>query len=156
MWGRYSSVWAGRKSNESTRRFWIDMAATLAIIASIATIGTAGTTIGLDIAGAGKGGPQTPATPKPTPPDANALAQQKALVSRELPNVVGATSGLASPSYDALMAQILAGVLGQPGATAAGSSATGQQFQPANSQPTNAAVSGQPANLSDFINSFAG
>lgn len=128
----------------------------LPALAAIAGLASAGTTIGMDIAGAGGApNPTAPTTSKPTPPNPQQLLQQKSLVSQQLPNVVGATSGLASPSYDSLIAQILAGVTGQPGANAAGASATGQQFTPANSQPTNAAVSGQPANLSDFINSFA-
>ena len=129
------------------------MAGTLAIIASLATIGGAGTAIGSTIANDVS---KPPATPTPTPPNAQQLLQQKAAVSQQEPNVVGATSGLASPSYDSLIAQILAGTVGQPGSNAAGASATGQSFTPANSQPTNAAVNGTEPNLSDFISSFSG
>lgn len=107
---------------------------------------------GIGIANAVSGAPKPPAPSLPTPPTTQALGQERALVSQQLPNVVGATSGLASPSYDSLIAQILAGVLGQPGAAAAGASATGQNFSPANSQATNAAVQGTPVQLSDFVN----
>lgn len=132
------------------------MAGLLGIIASIGSLAGAGTSIGLAAANAGSGTPTTPATPTPTPPNAQQLLQQKAAVSQQEPNVVGATSGLASPSYDSLIAQILAGTVGQPGSNAAGASATGQSFTPANSQPTNAAVNGTEPNLSDFISSFSG
>lgn len=122
-----------------------------ALIPAIATAGTlAGT--GLGIANAVSGPPAAPTPPAPTPPTTQQLEQQKALVSQQLPNVTSATSGLANPEYNSLMAQILAGVLGQPGATAAGNAATGQNFTPANSQATNAAVQGSPIQLSDFVN----
>ena len=131
------------------------LAALPAIAAAVGIAGT-GITTGLEVSGAlGGGAPPTPTAPTPTTPNQQQLMQQKALVSQEAPNVVGQTSGLASPSYDSIIAQILAGVTGQPGANAAGAAATGQQFTPANNQPTNAAVNGQPANLSDFVNSFA-
>jgi hypothetical protein len=107
---------------------------------------------GLGIANAVGGAPTAPTIPPPKPPDANALAQQRALVAQQTPNVVGATSGLASPSYDSLIAQILAGTLGQPGSTAAGNAATGQNFSPVNAQPTNAAVTGGDIGLSNFLN----
>lgn len=107
---------------------------------------------GVGIANAVSGPPTPPATPGPTPPTAQQLAQQRSAIAQQTPNVVGATSGLASPSYDSLIAQILAGTLGQPGSTAAGASATGQNFSPANSQATNAAVQGTPVQLSDFVN----
>jgi hypothetical protein len=129
--------------------------AALPAIAAIGGTAAAGTTIGLDIANAGNK-TVTPTTPAPTPPNAQQLEQQKALISQQLPNIVGATSGLANPSYDALIAQILSGTAGQSGANASAGAATGQAFTPANSQPTNAAVQGQPVNLSDFINSFSG
>lgn len=126
----------------------------IGIIASIASIAGAGTSIGEAIANSG--GPSAPkaaTAPAVTPPNAQQLAQQRALVGQQVPNVDAATSGAASPEYQSLMAQILSGVLGQPGANAAGASATGQQpFSVANSQPTNAAVQGSPVNLSDFIN----
>lgn len=124
-----------------------------AAIAAIASLASAGAGIGMDIANSVGGPPKPPTVPPPTPPNAQQLAQQKALVGQQVPNVDAATSGTSSPEYQSLMAQILSGVLGQPGATAAGASATGQQpFSVANSQPTNAAVQGSPVNLSDFIN----
>lgn len=127
-------------------------------IGAASAIAGAGTTIGEAIANSGGGAPTpTPAAaPTATPPNTQALAQQRALVSQQTPNVVGATSGLASPSYDSLIAQILAGTVGQPGSTAAGNAATGQNFTPANAQATNAAVQGQPIALSDFLNNFTG
>lgn len=131
----------------------------LPALAAIAGLAGTGVSIGESIANSGGGAPSptAPTTPQgPKPPDANALLQQKALVSNQLPNVVGATSGLASPSYDSLIAQILAGTIGQPGSAAAGASATDQQFQPANSQPTNSVVNGQQPNLSDFLSGFSG
>lgn len=112
--------------------------------------GLAGTGVSIGETIANSGGPPKP--PGPTPPSPQVLAQQRALVAQQTPNVIGATSGLASPSYDSLIAQILAGTLGQPGSTAAGNAATGQNFSPANSQATNAAVQGQPVQLSDFVN----
>ncbi len=127
------------------------LAANAPAIGAASAIAGAGTSIGEALANSG-GSPKPGAPPPPTPPNAQALAQQKALVSQQEPNVVGATSGLASPSYDSLISQILAGTLGQPGSTAAGNAATGQNFSVANSQPTNAAVQGQPLNLSDFLN----
>jgi hypothetical protein len=132
-------------------------AANAPAIGAASALAGAGTSIGEAIANSG--GPPTPATPTPpapTPPNAQALAQQRAAVAQQTPNVVGATSGLASPSYDALIAQILAGTIGQPGSAAAGASATGQNFSPANAQPTNAVVQGQPIALSDFVNNFTG
>jgi len=126
------------------------LAANAPAIGAAASIAGAGTSIGEAIANSS--GPKTPGAPTPTPPNAQQLAQQKALVAQQAPNVVGATSGLASPGYDALIAQILAGTLGQPGSTAAGAAATGQNFSPVNSQATNAAVQGQPVSLSDFLN----
>lgn len=122
----------------------------LPVVAAIAGLAGTGVSVGETIANSG--GPKTPATPAPTPPNAQALAQQRALVQQQLPNVLGATSGLASSSYDSLIAQILAGTLGQPGSTAAGNAAVGQNFSPANSQATNAAVQGSPVQLSDFVN----
>jgi hypothetical protein len=108
-------------------------------------------TLGTTIAGAVNQPGAPPAPPLPTPPNAQAQQNLNARVGQQEPNVVGANSGLASPSYDSLIAQILAGTLGQPGSTAAGASATGQNFTPANSQATNAAVQGTPVNLSDFL-----
>lgn len=127
------------------------MAVTLGLIASIGSLAGAGVGIGETIANSGGSKPTTPTNPAATPPNAQALAQQKALVAQQEPNVVGATSGLASPSYDSIISQILAGTLGQPGSTAAGNAATGQNFSPVNAQATNAAVQGQPVNLSDFV-----
>lgn len=130
----------------------------LPVVAAIAGLASSGVGIGEAIANSGGQQPTTPAAPTPKPPDAQALAQQRALVAQQYPNVVGATSGLASPSYDSLISQILAGVVGQPGASAAGAAAggfqpgTGQSFSVANSQPTNAAVQGSPIQLSDFVN----
>lgn len=133
------------------------MPVTLALAGLLAGLAGTGASIGETIANSGGGGKTaTPTTPTPTPPNAQALAQQRALVSQQTPNVVGATSGLASPSYDSLIAQILAGTVGQPGSTAAGNAATGQNFTPANAQATNAAVQGQPIALSDFLNNFTG
>lgn len=133
--------------------------ALLPTLASIGSLAGAGVSIGEAIAGSGgpqQPSPTTPATPQgPTPPNAQALAQQKALVSQQLPNLIGSTSGLANPDYDALMAKILAGVIGQPGSNAAGQGATAQAFQAANSQPNNTPP-GQVPNLSDFISSFSG
>jgi hypothetical protein len=133
----------------------------IALLPTIAAaVGIAGTgiTTGLEVSGAlnGPGAPGTPATPAPTPPNAQQLAQQKALVSQQEPNVVGATSGLASQDYVSLISQILAGTVGQPGSRAAGAAATDQNFTPANSQPTNSVVNGQTPNLSDFLSSFSG
>lgn len=127
------------------------LTANAAPIGAAASIATAGTTIGEAIANSGKGAtPSTPTAPAVTPPNPQQLLQEKALVGQQLPNVVGATSGLANPSYEALIAQLLAGVTGQPGAQAAGAAATGQNFQPASSQATNAAVNNQPVNLADI------
>jgi len=126
------------------------MAGTLAIIGSIVGIGGGAATIGSAIANSG-GPPKPPGPPAPTPPNAQQLLQQRAAVAQQEPNVVSSTSGLASPEYSSLISQILAGVLGQPGANAAGASATGQQsFTPANSQATNSVVQGSPLQLSDF------
>jgi hypothetical protein len=129
-------------------------ASVLGALGTLGGIAGAGTTIGETIANSG--GNKAPTVPAPTPPNASQLAQQRALVAQQTPNVVGATSGLASPGYDSLIAQILAGTLGQPGSTAAGNAATGQNFSPVNAQPTNAAVQGQPIQLSDFVNNFSG
>lgn len=133
------------------------LAALIPAITAAAPAITAATglgSLGLGIANAAGGGPSgSPATPPaPTPPTAQQLAQQRALVQQQLPNVLGATSGLANPAYDSLIAQILAGTIGQPGSTAAGNNAVGQNFSPANSQATNAVVQGQPVQLSDFVN----
>jgi|SRR5215469_16930733 len=132
------------------------LAANAVPIGAAASIAGAGTSIGEAIANSG-GHPNapTPQTPGPTPPNTQQLAQQRALVSQQLPNLVSATGGTASPEYDALMAQILSGVIGQPGAAQSAGQAVGQNFTPANSQPTNAAVSGGNVNLSDFLNSFS-
>jgi hypothetical protein len=128
------------------------MAATLAIIGSIVGIGGGAASIGTAIANGVSGGPpKPPGPPAPTPPNAQQLLQQRAAVAQQEPNVISSTSGLASPEYSSLISQILAGVLGQPGANAAGASATGQQsFTPANSQATNSVVQGSPLQLSDF------
>src|SRR5579863_8023504 len=134
------------------------MAATLAILASIGSLAGAGTSIGLGIANAA-GSPAAPAAPAPTPPNAQQLLQQREAVAQQEPNVVSSTSGLASPEYSSLIAQLLAGTLGQPGSTAAGNAASGftpgtgqtltQNFTPANSQATNSVVQGSPLQLSD-------
>ena len=126
----------------------------LPALAAIAGLATSGISIGDTLANSGGGGtPATPKPPAPTPPNAQQLAQTRAAIAQQVPNVDAATSGSASPEYQSLMAQILSGVLGQPGANAAGASATGQQpFSAANAQPTNAAVNNQPVALSDFIN----
>jgi hypothetical protein len=126
----------------------------LPVVAAIAGLAGTGISVGETLANSGGGGaaPKPAAPPPPKPPDPAALLQQKALVAQQNPNEVAATAGLANPAFLALMDQLRAGTLGQPGSAAAGASATGQQFSPANSQPTNAAVSGQPINLSDFIN----
>jgi hypothetical protein len=125
----------------------------LPALAAIVGIAGTGATIGETIANSGAPPtPPTPTTPAPTPPNAQQLLQQRAAVSQQEPNVIGATSGLANPEYNSLIAQILAGTLGQPGSTAAGNAATGQStFTPANSQPTNAAINGTQINLSDFL-----
>jgi hypothetical protein len=135
-------------------------AANAPAIGAASALAGAGTSIGEAIANSG-GAPKPGAPPPPTPPNAQAQQNLNARVGQQEPNVVGATSGLASPSYESLIAQILAGTFGQPGSTAAGNAATGfttgtgqslnQNFTPANSQPTNAAVQGQPINLSDFL-----
>ena len=126
-------------------------AANAPAIGAASALAGAGTSIGEAIANSGKQ-PPTPGTlPGPTPPNAQQLLQQRAAVAQQEPNVVSSTSGLASPEYSSLISQILAGVLGQPGANAAGASATGQQnFTPANSQATNSVVQGSPLQLSDF------
>ena len=129
------------------------MAVLLPIIASIGSLAGAGVGIGTSIANSVSGSPAAPTVPGPTPPNQQQLLAQKEAVSQQLPNVIGQTSGLASPSYDSLISQILSGVIGQPGANAAGAGATGQAFSTSNSQPTNAAVQGQPIQLSDFVNS---
>ena len=126
--------------------------ALLPTIAAIGGLAATGTTIGMDIAGAGGSKPAAPTTSTPAPPNAQQLAQQKALISQQVPNIDSATSGTTSPEYQSMIAQILAGVTGQPGANASGAAATGQQFSAANSQPTNAAVNGQDVNLSSFLN----
>jgi hypothetical protein len=128
-------------------------ASVLGALGTLGGLAGAGTTIGETIANSGgPGTPATPTTPTPIPPNPQQLLAQRAAVSQQLPNVLSQTSGLASPGYDSLIAQILAGVTGQPGANAAGAAATGQQFSVANSQPTNAAVTGQ-TDLSNFVNS---
>jgi hypothetical protein len=68
-------------------------------------------------------------------------------------NTQAQTSGTAGDFYRLIMDQLNSGTLGQPGSQGAAQQTV---FTPANSQPTNAAVSGQPANLSDFINGFSG
>lgn len=121
------------------------------VASAAASLGSLG--LGIANAASGPSGIPTPPGPTPaTPPTPQQLAQQRALVQQQLPNVLGATSGLANPAYDSLIAQILAGTIGQPGSTAAGNNAVGQNFSPANSQATNAAVQGQPVQLSDFVN----
>jgi hypothetical protein len=129
-------------------------AATIGAVSGLAGAGISG---GEAIANAvgGKPNATAPSTPAPTPPNAQQLLQQKELVSQQLPNVVGATSGLASPSYDSLISQILSGVLGQPGANAAGAGATGQSFTPANNAATTAAVNDQVPSLSNFLDQFS-
>jgi hypothetical protein len=131
------------------------LAANATAIGAGSALAGAGATIGSTIANDVSGPPKPGAPAAPTPPNAQALAQQRALVAQQEPNVVGATSGLASPSYDSLISQILAGTLGQPGSTAAGGAATGQNFTAANSQATNAAVQGSPIQLSDFLSTSA-
>jgi hypothetical protein len=136
------------------------MAGLTGLLAAIGGLAGAGTAIGSTVYNAvSQPGPQTPTTPAPTPPSTQTLDQQKALVSQQLPNVIGATSGLASPSYDSLISQILAGVSGQSGANAAGAAATGQAFQAANGGGAgtgNPIVNNQVPNLSDFLSSFTG
>lgn len=126
------------------------------LLAALGGLAGAGVGIGEAVAGSGKSAtaPVSPVSPPPTPPSANNLLQQREQIAGQIPNVDAATSGAASPDYQSLIAQILSGTAGQSGANASGAAATGQQFTPANSQPTNAAVAGQPANLSDFLNSF--
>lgn len=131
------------------------LAADLPALAAVGSLAGAGVGIGETVANAGNKLP-TVATPQPTPPSANQLLQQREAVASQVPNEQASGSGTLSPDFESIMAQILAGTIGQPGSTAAGQSATGQQFQTANNQPTNAAVNGQPVNLSDFINSFSG
>ncbi len=133
----------------------------LALIPILAGAGGLAST-GLGIANAVGGAPKPPAIPPPTPPNAQALAQQNSLIARQDPNLQASGSGELSPQYRALVDQILAGVFGQPGATAGANAVTGftpgtgqslnQNFSPVNAQPTNAAVQGQPIQLSDFLN----
>lgn len=130
------------------------LAALVPLLTAAAPVASAAASLGslgLGIANAASGPPGIPTPPGPTPPTPQQLAQQRALVQQQLPNVLGATSGLANPAYDSLIAQILAGTIGQPGSTASGNNAVGQNFSPANSQATNAAVQGQPVQLSDFV-----
>src|SRR5580692_3597672 len=126
------------------------LAANAGAIGAGASIAGAGTSIGEAIANSG-GPPKPGALPGPTPPTAGQLQTERGLVSQQLPNVIGATSGLANPEYASLMAQILAGTLGQPGSTAAGNAATGQNsssFTPTGTnQATNAAIQGSPIQL---------
>lgn len=122
--------------------------------------GLAGT--GLSIANAVSGSPAAPTAPGATPPTAQALAQQKAAIAQQDPNLQASGSGELSPAYTSLISQILAGTIGQPGSTAAGNATAGftpgtgqslnQNFTPANSQSTNAAVQGGQINLSDYVN----
>jgi hypothetical protein len=104
----------------------------------------------------GGGGPQTPATPKPTPPDANALAKLRQRIGSADANTQAQTSGTAGDDFRRFIDQWLAGTTGQPGsAGAAQSTVMESQFAPANSQPTNAVVGNQVPNLSEFLNSFS-
>ena len=121
-----------------------------AAIGAAASVAGAGTSIGEAIANSGGGSPAAPTAPAPTTPNAQQLLQQRQAVAQQEPNVISSTSGLASPEYSSLIAQILAGTLGQPGSTAAGNAATEQNFTPANSQATNSVVQGSPLQLSDF------
>jgi hypothetical protein len=125
------------------------LAGLLPLLAGVGSL--AGTGLGIASAVENAGSPAAPAAPAPTPPNAQQLLEQRAAVAQQEPNVISSTSGLASPEYSSLISQILAGVLGEPGANAAGASATGQQsFTPANSQATNSVVRGSPLQLSDF------
>ncbi len=124
--------------------------ALIPILAGAGGLASAGLGIANAVDGAGK--PTAPTIPPPKPPDAQAQQNLNARVGQQEPSVTEATSGLASPDYRSMIAQILAGTLGQPGSTAAGNAATGQNFSPVNAQPTNAAVQGNPIQLSDFLN----
>jgi hypothetical protein len=133
------------------------LAANAPAIGAASAIAGAGTSIGEAIAN--RGGPATPTTPTaptaptPTPPNLNQLLQERQLVGSQASNLESATSGAAGPDFLKLFAPFLAGISGQPGASGAGTYAANQAWAPANSQPTNAAVQGQPVNLSDFISS---
>src|SRR5579863_2807337 len=124
------------------------LAGLLPLLAGVGSL--AGTGLGIASAVENAGSPAAPAAPAPTPPNAQQLLEQRAAGAQQEPNVISSTSGLASPEYSSLIAQILAGTLGQPGSTAAGNAATGQNFTPANSQATNSVVQGSPLQLSDF------
>jgi hypothetical protein len=127
-----------------------------ALLPAIAAIvGIAGTGFGVveQLTHSGGAAPKPPTTPAGVTPQQS--LQEKALISQQLPNVIGQTSGLTSQNYDELIAQILSGVTGQPGANAAGQAAGNQAFTPANSQPTNAIVNNGVPNLAD-ISSFLG
>jgi hypothetical protein len=123
----------------------------LALIPILAGAGGLATT-GLSIANAVGGAPKPPTAPLPKPPDAQAQQNLNARVAQQEPNLQASGSGDLSPAYTSLIAQILAGTLGQPGSTAAGNAATGQNFSPVNAQPTNAAVTGGDIGLSNFLN----
>ncbi len=129
----------------------------LPALGAAATAGTLAST-GLNIANtiSGPGAPATPAAAAPKPPDAQELLQKRELISQQIPNLISSGSGTLSPEFIQLMASLNSGVLGTPGANAAGQAATEQQFTPANSQATNAVVNGQNPSLSDFLSSFSG
>jgi hypothetical protein len=99
-------------------------------------------------------GPQAaPAAPVTPPPNAQTTLQQRQLTGQQSSDLQSSGSGDLGSNFVALMAPYLAGISGQPGANAAGQYAANQNWTPANSQPTNAAVNGQPVDLSNFINS---
>lgn len=116
------------------------------------TAGGAAASAGLGIANAVSGTPKAPTVPGPTPPNPQQLLQQRQAVSAQDSNLQEAGSGDLGANFLAQIAPNLAGISGQPGANAAGSFGANQNWTPANSQPINAAVQGQPFNLSDFIN----
>lgn len=152
----------------------------LPAIAAIATIAAAGTSIGETLAnqpGSPPKAPTTPTTPTTlsTAPDQAQLNAIKEAVGQQTPNVLSATSGLASPDYVQQMIQLLSGTAGTPGSSGAARSSVASAFglpssggpignigSTTNFNPAGAGTStgpssnpNDPINLSDFVNRFA-
>lgn len=126
-------------------------ASVLGALGTLGGIAGAGTSIGETIANGG--GQKTPMQTPTPPPNAQQLLQERGLVGQQDSNLQSSLSGTGGSDFLSLFAPYLAGLSGQPGANAAGQFGVNQNWTPANSQPTNAAVQGQPVSLSDFINS---
>jgi hypothetical protein len=145
---------------------------TLALLASLAGLAASGVGLGETLANR-PSAPKMPtmptAPPAPTPAQQAQLTNtQKSLIGQQLPNLQAAGSGSLSPSYEAQIAQLLAGIGGQPGANSAANSAVSQAFglnnlpgapkgfTPAGSAPSTAAGAfpTSPVNLTEFVNSF--